>query len=287
MHPILFTVPGIDFPVRSFGVMVVLGFLLGSHAYAVLGNRYAKDRVREAPGYAAVPLWVLIGILLGARAMYVIVEILRDSETGRSYLANPLRVFAYWEGGLVMYGGAFGGIALGLVCAKRYSMRLWHALDLGMVAGMLGYAVGRVGCLLVGDDFGRIVPPEHRDLPFPITLRVPEVLHPQSLFGEENAGQTLWATQPWMSANGLFLFAVGLFLLRRRRWEGQVAATILLLYSIDRFAIEQFRGDELRGIWFGGLSTSQIVSLVLGTICLAILVKNRRRDERAPMEPAA
>lgn len=281
MHPILFTIPGLDFPIRSFGLMVVLGFLVGSHVYAVLGSRYAKDPAREAPGFAAVPLWVLVGILLGARAMYVLVEVLRGSETGKAYLADPLKVFAYWEGGLVMYGGAFGGIALGLWAARKHAMRVKHALDLGLVAGMLGYAIGRVGCLLVGDDFGSVVPEAYRHLPFPITLHVPAVLPEGSLFGEENAGQVLWATQPWMTANGLMIFGLGLWLLRRRRWEGQVAAQVLVLYAIGRFTIEEFRGDDIRGLWFGGaLSTSQLVSLVVGALCLAVLVVNRKRDDR-------
>jgi phosphatidylglycerol:prolipoprotein diacylglycerol transferase len=247
----------------------------------VLGHRYAKDPVREAPGFAAVPLWVLVGILLGARAMYVLVEVLQGSETGKAYLANPLKVFAYWEGGLVMYGGAFGGIALGLWAARKHMMRLGHALDLGLVSGMLGLAIGRIGCLLVGDDFGSIVPPEHRDLPFPITLRVPEELPPGSLFGQENAGEVLWATQPWMTANALMLFAIGLWLLRRRRWEGQVAAQILVLYAVGRYTIEEFRGDSLRGLWFdGAVSTSQLVSIVVGVVCVGVLIAGRKRDDR-------
>jgi phosphatidylglycerol:prolipoprotein diacylglycerol transferase len=281
MHPILFTVPGLDFPIRSFGLMVVLGFLLGSHVYAVLGQRYAVDPEREAPGFAAVPLWVLGGVLLGARAMYIVVEILRGGETGQAYLDDPLKMLAYWEGGLVMYGGAFGGIALGLWAARRHRLRVWHALDLGLVAGMLGLSIGRIGCLLVGDDYGSRVPPEHQDLPFPLTLRVPEVLPDGSLFGDDNAGQVLWATQPWMMVNALTIFAVGLWLLKRRRWEGQVAAQVLVLYAIGRSIIENFRGDDIRGLWFGGaLSTSQVVSIVVGTLCLAILVVNRKRDDR-------
>ncbi|MEC8494779.1 MAG: prolipoprotein diacylglyceryl transferase family protein, partial [Planctomycetota bacterium] len=76
MHPILFELPG-GFPLRSFGLMVVLGFLLGSHLYGRLGRRYSADPEATAAGYASVPLWILGGILLGARGMYVIVEVLQ------------------------------------------------------------------------------------------------------------------------------------------------------------------------------------------------------------------
>lgn len=281
MHPILFTIPGIEFDVGTFGLMVVTGFLLAQVVFARLGHRYSREPEREAQGFAAVPLWVLVGILLGARLMYIAVEILRGSENGQAYLDDPLSMLAYWKGGLVMYGGAFGGIALGLFAARKHRLRLGNALDVGLVAGMLGLSIGRIGCLLVGDDFGSRVPPEHQDLPFPITLRVPEVLPEGSLFGPENAGQVLWATQPWMSANALLLFVIGLGLLRRRRWEGQVAAQVLVLYAIGRSTIEAFRGDENRGLWFGDrLSTSQVVSIAVGLVCLAILAWNRKRDDR-------
>ena len=283
MYPVLFTIFG--FPVRSFGLMVVLGFLLGSHIYAKLGARYAKDPAQEAPGFAAVPIWVLVGILLGARAMYVLVEVLQGSSTGQAYLADPLKIFAYWEGGLVMYGGTFGGVAAGLWCAKRHAMRLWHALDLGLISGILGLAVGRVGCLLVGDDFGKVVPEAYKDLPFPITVKVPEVLPDQSLFGVENAGQVLWGTQPWMTLNAVALFFIGLWLMKRRRWEGQVAAQVLVLYSVGRFVIEMFRGDGIRGLWFNDtVSTSQLVSIGLLIVCAAVLIKNRGRDDRNALD---
>ena len=54
MHPILFELPG-GFPLRSFGLMVVLGFLLGSHLYGRLGRRYSADPEATAAGYASVP----------------------------------------------------------------------------------------------------------------------------------------------------------------------------------------------------------------------------------------
>ncbi|MGB0332665.1 MAG: prolipoprotein diacylglyceryl transferase family protein, partial [Planctomycetota bacterium] len=72
------------------------------------------------------------------------VEIFRGSATGQRYLDDPMTIFYYWEGGLVMYGGTFGGIALGLYAARKYRLHLPHALDLGLAAGFCGLAVGRV-----------------------------------------------------------------------------------------------------------------------------------------------
>lgn len=288
MHPILFEIPGLGFPIQSFGVMVVLGFLLGSHLYARLGQRYALDPEAEMQGYYSVPMWILGGILIGARAMYVLVEVLKQSEVGKAYVSDPLTVFYYWEGGLVMYGGTFGGIALGLWAARRHRMQLWHALDLGLTAGFFGLAVGRIGCLLVGDDYGSIVPEYAKDWPFPLVLDVPSPLPEKSLFGEME-GKTIWATQPWMSANAALMGFIGMALIKRRRYFGQASLILLVLYSIARFTIESFRGDSVRGLWFNDtISTSQLVSIVLGTLSVVMLFLLRgRRDEEVALRNGA
>jgi hypothetical protein len=137
--------------------------------------------------------------------------------------------------------------------------------------------------LLVGDDYGSIVPERYRDWPFPLVLHVPPAaeLHPKSLFLSADppvAGEALWATQAWMSLTGLVLFLLGLAFLKRRRYAGQVALRLLLLYSVTRFVIEGFRGDVIRGVWLGGLlSTSQLISIGSFLVVGALLVRNAVR----------
>lgn len=282
MYPILFEVPGIGFPIRSFGLMVALGFLLGSYLFTRLVAKHSPDPEHDVPRYGAVTTWVLIGVLAGARLMYVVVEIARDSETGRQYLANPLQILAIWKGGLVMYGGFLGALGAGMWCARRKGLDVLHAADLGVVAGFVGQAVGRVGCLLVGDDYGARVPERFRHLPFPITVRVPDPLPEGSLFGPENAGELLWATQPMMSAKALVVAAIGLWVLKHRRYRGQVVLVVLLAYSVLRFLVEMLRGDEIRGVWLQGhLSTSQLIAFAVGTVALVLLIRNSRRAPAA------
>jgi len=283
MHPILYEIPLLRFPISSFGVMVAAGFLLASWVLGKLAERHGDDPERDPARYSRITVWVLVGVILGARLMYVIVEIARGSETGRLFREKPLEILAVWNGGLVMYGGFAGAIAGGLWSARRERVRLMHVCDLGMIAGFLGQAVGRVGCLLVGDDHGRLVPERFADLPFPITLRVPEVLPEKSLFEPHLAGQVVWATQPWMSAKALIVAGVGWWMFRRRRYAGQVALWMILVYAALRYVVEIFRGDTIRGVWFdGALSTSQLVSIVAGAIALVLLVKNRKRRDPGP-----
>jgi phosphatidylglycerol:prolipoprotein diacylglycerol transferase len=283
MHPILFKIPGTDFPLRSFGVMLTIAFLLGSWLMSRLAARYGDDPVNDPERYSRIAFWVLIGVVIGARLMYVAVETLQGTAVGQSFIHKPWKIFAVWEGGLVMYGGLIGAIVSGMMSARREGVRPVHALDIGLVAGFAGQAVGRIGCLLVGDDYGRVVDPAHAHLPFPITLRVPDPLPEGSLFGAENAGKVLYATEVWMSMKALLICFIGWQILKHRRYTGQVSLWIILLYAILRSFVEAFRGDTIRGLWFGGaISTSQIVSIFAGGFAIVMLFKNRKRADPLP-----
>jgi phosphatidylglycerol:prolipoprotein diacylglycerol transferase len=292
MHPILFEIPGVGWPIRSFGVMLALGFVLGAHLWSRLAARYGDDPEGDPERVAQLVIWLLVGVVAGARLMYVVVEVAKHvmaespdpGSPGATYLDEPWQVFAIWKGGLVMYGGFFGAVLLGTWKAHQYGLRPLAALDTGLVAGFFGQAVGRIGCLLVGDDYGSIVPERFRSLPFPITIRIPaaEDLHPESLFLASDppvAGEVLWGVQLWMSANALVIALVGLLVLRRSRWAGRTSAVIFLVYAITRFVIEMFRGDSLRGVWAGGLSTSQLVSIPAAAIAGWVLYRYRGRRE--------
>jgi phosphatidylglycerol:prolipoprotein diacylglycerol transferase len=280
MHPIVFEIPGLGLPIRSFGLMVAIGFLVGSWIVGRLAARFGDDPEGDPARYSRVLVWTVVGVILGARLMYVVVEILRDSPTGKSFKDDPLSILFVWNGGLVMYGGLIGATALGLWAARREGLRPFHALDLGLTAGFVGQAIGRVGCLLVGDDYGKVVPRSLEWLPFPITLRVPDPLPTESLFGLENQGKLLFATQPLMSIKALIVAFVGFQVLKHRRYAGQATLWMLLCYGVLRFCVEMLRGDSVRGVWFGGaISTSQILSLALILFCTVLLARFRRRSD--------
>ena len=90
-----------------------------------------------------------------------------------------------------------------------------------------------------------------------------------------------------MSLNALGIALVGLWLLRRRPPHGLVTGWIFIHYSITRFVIESFRGDEVRGVWFGGaLSTSQLIAIPGVLVGILILVWAKKRGGRTPANPA-
>jgi phosphatidylglycerol:prolipoprotein diacylglycerol transferase len=326
MFPVLDTVFG--YPIRTFGVLVAGGILLGLWVWGKLLARYGTDPQEDPQRASQAAVLLVIGIIAGARLFYVGVEVTRyltadvspaleayldgdlpkppsedlgvldEVRTGHEFLHDPFQILLIWKGGLVMYGGLIGGVLLGLHGARKYGLDLWRGLDTGLTSGFLGLAIGRIGCLMVGDDYGNrasedfasswrpIVLPNGGEIG-PVTIRVPDGdwlgKNPESLFDKGDAGQVLWATQPWMSLNAILLFLAGCLWLRLRLAPGVAAALLLAQYAGCRFAIENFRGDAVRGLWFGGsLSTSQIVSMLVFAGALALLVRRRTASAPAP-----
>jgi len=289
MHPVLFELPGLGFPIRSFGVLVATGFLVGIHIWARILARHGAQPEADPERSARVALWVLAGIMVGARLMYVVVEVSKHlahgeagslASAGARFLDDPLSIFFVWQGGLVMYGGMFGGILFGLIRCQTERLHPWRALDTGLVAAFVGQAIGRIGCLLVGDDHGRLASEGAAALPFPFTIRVPDLkwlqANPESLFDRSLAGEVVYATQIWMSLNALVIAGVGLALLRRGFRPGCISAWILFHYCVTRFAIEHFRGDTVRGLWFdGALSTSQLIAIPGAALGLFVFLRMR------------
>lgn len=324
MHPVLFRLPGLDFPVRTFGALVACGILFGIWIWGHLLQRYGDDPRQDPQRGSQVALWLVVGILVGARLFYVGVEATRYLATdlsdgqvaylngeergatqlapeeleaarkvsvGHDFLHDPFKILLIWQGGLVMYGGLIGGILAGLYAARKHGLNPWNALDTGLASGWFGLVLGRFGCLFVGDDYGSVAPAayEHSWRPIhlpnggeigPLTIRVPSLewlsQTPESLFAHDLAGKVLWATQPWMSLNALLLALAGLVWLKFRHHYGVPTALMLMQYAVCRFVIEAFRGDEVRGVWFGGkVSTSQLLSVVIFAIGSWLLVKRR------------
>ena len=331
MHPVLFRIPLLGWPLRTFGALVACGILFGIWVWGHLLVRYGDDPKNDPQRGSQVALWMVVGILVGARLFYVTVETTRyltaglskeqiayldgkergnsaltpeekgaadKVSVGHSFLHDPFKILLIWEGGLVMYGGLVGGILFGLYGARKYGLEPWNGLDTGLLCGFIGLVLGRVGCLLVGDDYGSVVPAAWEEswrpirLPNggeigPLTIKVPSLewlnQNKESLFDRDLAGKVLWATQPWMSLNALLIVLLGWIWLKHRRHYGVPAALMLVQYAVCRFTIEIFRGDEVRGVWFGGMvSTSQLVSVLLFGAGLWLFFKRRATPAVAP-----
>lgn len=294
MHPILIG------PIHTFGVMVLLGVLAG-----LWWVRREAPRLKLDPEeVASLAVEVFLAGLIGSRLQFVLHNWDLYAERGW------WRVLAIWEGGLVWYGGFIAATVVAIWRMRHYRFPILRTCDLLAPATMIGLGIGRIGCLMAGDDHGRMILLEDQaqqvlatkgpgwwELHNPVVMdHIPwyalTFTDENALVGPGYLGVPLLPSQPLMTIKCLTI--AGLLIALRRplmRAPGALAAMLFVLYPIGRFLIEFTRGDLVRGVYsIGGvtLSTSQLISLlVLPPALLAfgvLYVRGRREWDRLVAE---
>ncbi|HEX4590052.1 MAG TPA: prolipoprotein diacylglyceryl transferase family protein, partial [Gemmataceae bacterium] len=162
MQQVLFRIPGIDFPVYGFGVMLVIAI---STAAWLAGRRAERAGIAKRDSLYDFVVWVILGGLFGARLWFVI-QYWRD-------FPNPVTgFFKIWDGGIVFYGSAVGGLIAGLIARRRYLSRFnispWVLADLLAPSVAIGLCIGRIGCFLNGCCWGHVACPDSPAVQFPL-----------------------------------------------------------------------------------------------------------------------
>jgi len=258
-----------DFEITSFGVLVAAAFLV---AGAVL--RAELRRRGEDPELAwSVVSWAIIGGLLGGKLYYML---LYWSDTA----ANPWGALVA-RGGLVWYGG-FGGAALAVwLLLRRARVSVPTFADALAPALALGYAVGRVGCFMVGDDYGAPT-----DLPWGVKFAQGPTPSTAATLRESFAtrvpagipGDTVLAVHPTQLYETALMGLAFLLLwrLRKRPWAaGSLFALYLVLAGIERFAVEFLRAKDDRLL--GPFTLAQGISVAVCALGLVLLARLRSR----------
>jgi phosphatidylglycerol:prolipoprotein diacylglycerol transferase len=272
MYPELFRIGG--FPVNTYGVLLALAFMAALFVSSRLGARDGLPRERVFD----LGLWMLLGGLVGSKLLLMAAE----PEYGADW--HNLLSIDFLRSGGVWYGGFVGGLLTGVLLIRRYRLDFWKVLDAFAPGVAIGQAVGRQGCFAAGCCWGR-------PTGAPWGVEFGEAA--QRITGVP-VGVHLHPTQLYESAAALLIFIFLYRLHRRKRFDGQIIAAYAVLYGLTRFTIEFFR-DDPRGDIAGlttltGLSTSQLISLLVTAGGVAFILLLRRRGAgggRAAAEPAA
>jgi len=259
MYPRLLSTP--FFTVHTFGLLLASAYLA---AFAWL-TRAGRREGLDADALASLGFTAIAGAIIGAKALMI----MRDFS---GYAAAPSDLFSLsmLTSAGDFYGGFIGALIASAIFFRRHpELPFWRTADLCGPAIALGQAIGRIGCFMAGDDYGRPT-----DLPWGIAFTDLDAAR----IGGAPLGVKLHPVQLYESAVCLLLFAFLVRVSRRKRFDGEVILAYTLLYAMARFALELFRGDADRGFVANGLlSTSQFIALVLGSATIALWLVRRRK----------
>ena len=259
MYPELFRIG--SFPINTYGVFLALAFLC---AILITVKLAARDGLPREKIYDLC-LWMLLSSLVGSKILMFFTE--------PEYRDHPLQLLSldFLRSGGVFYGGLIGAILTGYLLMRRYQLPWWKTADACAPGIAIGNFFGRQGCFAAGCCWGK-------PTTLPWGVKFTELGH--GITGVPTDAY-LHPTQLYESFAMLLVFFFLLWLHKRRRFNGQVILFYALLYSVIRFAIEFLR-DDPRGDLFGlttltGLSTSQIISLIVGIAALILLIVRWRK----------
>ena len=259
MYPILYKIGPIT--LYTYGFFLALGFLVA----ILVAGREAKRLGLSEGHFFDLCFYLLIAAIVGSRLLFVLVDL-------GLFLKNPLKIFAIWEGGLVFHGGLIAALATAFILMRRYKMPWLPTFDALAVGTPLGVTFGRIGCFMAGCCFGR-----PSSLPWAVRFTNPESLCPIQ--------ESLHPAQLYEAILSLMVFGVVFWLRKRKRFDGQILATYLMLAGLIRFTVEFFRASTLadpRGpeIIFH-MPATQVGALGIALISGACLWWGWRRSQQA------
>jgi phosphatidylglycerol:prolipoprotein diacylglycerol transferase len=212
MYPELFSIFG--YSVSSFGAMMAIAFLVGSW---ITGKRMEEEGLDPD---IATPLliYVMLGGVFGSKLYFAIDVSLRE---GRPFFDLLLA-----RDGITWYGGLIMATIAGAIGCRRHGVPVKLFADCTAVAGAVGQSIGRIGCFLVGDDYGKPT-----DAPWGVSFPdgiqpIYDPVHPTQLY------EVAW------------LLPVAGFLWWRRKRSPFLFGEYIALNGLGRIVIETWRINQ-------------------------------------------
>ncbi len=298
---VAFSIPlpdGSSFPIYWYGILIVTGALVGAYIASLEAKRRNIDPDHVWNGL----LFALIFGVIGAR-LYHVVSSPRGTNIGFDYyMANPMEILNFRQGGLGIYGAVAGGI-LGLFLYARLlrlepdsgliklatrlklvqdwkptNVSLLQFLDLGAPGLVIGQAIGRWGNFFNQELYGYPT-----DLPWGIPI---DAAHRLPNFADltQYPVETTKFHPTFLYESIALLLITGILLFVARRWKNEKPGDLILLwgmfYGLVRFLTEFQRPDA----WLiSGIATAQLIGLGLMVVCGVVLMYRHTGPSKAQL----
>ncbi|MCM1363756.1 MAG: prolipoprotein diacylglyceryl transferase [Faecalibacterium sp.] len=254
--------------VRWYGAIIAFGFLLA----VLFGGRIAYKWKINLDKMVDVLIYGTIGGIIGARLYYVAFK----WDYYGSHLGDIVKI---WEGGLAIYGGLIGGLIAAYIVCKVEKLNMLNLMDMASMSFLIGQGIGRWGNYANQEAFGSIT---NKSWGMMSDTVVSYISSHADYFGLENVDNI----PQYIAENDLYVhptffyesvwcllgFAVLYIIMRKyRKFSGQLFLTYGVWYGFERTIVEGMRSDSLY-IGNSGIRVSQLISLALMLVCLALLI---------------
>ena len=229
--------------IHLYGLAIGLGLILA----VIYACRRSKEFGLKEDDILDGVLWITPFAIICARIYYV-------AFSWKDYAANPLSVFAIWEGGIAIYGSVIGAVIGVIVLCKVKKLKVATVLDVTLLGFFIGQILGRWGNFFNREAFGAATDSFFRMGLYNTVTGSWEYYHPTFLY------ESVW---------NLVGFILLHFLSKRRQYDGQIALGYAAWYGLGRCFIEGLRVDSL---YWGPFRVSQVLAGLTCVTASAILL---------------
>ncbi|HEX2916164.1 MAG TPA: prolipoprotein diacylglyceryl transferase [Chloroflexia bacterium] len=266
---------------RWYGLLIACGMALASLLAAYLAERKGENSEHL---WRVLPV-VLISSLVAARLWFV-------AFTWPTYVHDPGRIIAIWEGGIAIQGGVLGGLLGGYLYTRWANLKMWRWVDFVAPGLVLAQAIGRWGNFMNNEAYGRTtdlpwgikIPCAYRTDGHPGTVdtrcSTPGNPGPEATFHPTFLYESLWDYACFLVLLYLALHPAPSWLERRLGWrrkDGDLFLFYWVIYSAGRFFTEGLRTDSLT---YAGLRTAQVTAIGAIVVCSLWLFWRHRYDSK-------
>ncbi len=245
MYPEIYHFPGTSISISTFGVMLAIAFLVG---YWITVRRMGEEGL-DSTAAPNILLWIMVGGVGGSKLYFAIDVWLREGY--------PFFDLLFARAGITWYGGLMGGALAGVIACRKFGLALRPFSASVAPALAVGQALGRIGCFLVGDDYGKA-----SDAAWAVAF-------------PKGAPPTLDRVHPTQLYEVAWLLPVAGFLWWRRKKSPFLFGEYLALNGIGRIVIERWRVNDQ--VLFG-LTEPQLIGVALVVIGISLWLYFFRAD---------
>ena len=238
------------FAIRWYGITWLAAF---STIYYLI-NKFQKDI--DVNQTSDLMFYSLLGAILGGRVGYILFY------SFDQFLANPLSIFAIWEGGLSFHGGLLGVLVSCYWLSKKWKMGFFWLMDRVAPYVPPGLGFVRLGNFLNSELLGR---------PTEVSWGV--------IFPSDPLGLVRHPSQLYQAfGEGVILFIYMLIIAKRPKPTMSISGHFLIGYGFIRFSTEFFRTpDQHIGFVLDFLTRGQILSFPMIVIGLFLIYYSKKK----------